>query len=141
LAASLTSSLYFLAQIPNNEAVGFVTFYRALKMIADIADKRAEIAALCERHGVIRLGVFGSAARGSDFDPKKSDLDFLVLLDDRKVPDYLHRYFGLTNDLAALLSHPIDLVTEREIKSPIFRNAVFRDLESIYVRAGHEAAA
>jgi len=110
-------------------------------MIAEIANKRAEIAALCERHGVIRLGVFGSAARGTDFDPETSDIDFLVLLDDRKVPDYLHRYFALADDLATLLSRPIDLVTERELKSPIFRNAVFRDLESVYVREGYEAAA
>lgn len=110
-------------------------------MIADISDKRAEIVALCERHGVIRLGVFGSAARGMDFNPEKSDIDFLVLFDGRDRVDYIDRYFRLTDDLATLLGFPVELTTEAEVKSPIFRKAVFRDLESIYVRAGHEAAA
>jgi predicted nucleotidyltransferase len=38
----------------------------------------SEIAALCRRYGVRRLEVFGSAARGIDFDPATSDADFLV---------------------------------------------------------------
>jgi predicted nucleotidyltransferase len=110
-------------------------------VIAEISDKRDQIVALCERHGVIRLGVFGSAARGVDFNPEKSDIDFLVLLDDRKEPDYLHRFFALMDELADLLNTKVELVTEREMKSPIFRASVFRDLEAIYVRAGYEAAA
>ena len=43
-----------------------------------IADKKEEVAALCRRHGVARLGEFGSAARGADFDPETSDADVLV---------------------------------------------------------------
>ena len=43
-----------------------------------ISRKRAEIAALCERFGVLRMEVFGSAARGYDFDPEHSDIDLLV---------------------------------------------------------------
>jgi hypothetical protein len=42
-------------------------------MIADIAQHRADIAALCRRFGVRRLDVFGSAARGADFEPERSD--------------------------------------------------------------------
>jgi predicted nucleotidyltransferase len=33
---------------------------------------------LCRRYGVRRLDVFGSAARGADFDVATSDVDFLV---------------------------------------------------------------
>ena len=46
-------------------------------MHAAIADKREELMDLCRLHGVTRLEVFGSAARGADFDPKSSDADFL----------------------------------------------------------------
>lgn len=46
-----------------------------------IADKKEELAAICRRYGVARLDVFGSAARGTDFDPQTSDADFLVEFD------------------------------------------------------------
>lgn len=38
-------------------------------MRAAISDKREELAEICRRYGVARLEVFGSAARGTDFDP------------------------------------------------------------------------
>lgn len=47
-------------------------------MIAALAERRAEIAALCRQYQVGRLEVFGSAARGGDFDPSRSDVDLLV---------------------------------------------------------------
>lgn len=42
-----------------------------------IESKRRELEALCERHRVERLALFGSASR-DDFDPESSDLDFSV---------------------------------------------------------------
>ncbi len=41
-----------------------------------IAEKKKEIAAICRKHRVERLEVFGSAARGTDFDPDNSDAYF-----------------------------------------------------------------
>lgn len=46
-----------------------------------IDQHRAGIATMCRRYGVRRLEVFGSAARGEDFDPVASDADFLVAFD------------------------------------------------------------
>ena len=43
-----------------------------------IQEKCADIAALCRRYHVRHLEVFGSAARGVDFDMASSDADFLV---------------------------------------------------------------
>ena len=64
-------------------------------MHAAIADKREELAELCRRYGVARLEVFGSAARGVDFDPEASDADFLVEFDpDIDLPP-LEQFFGL----------------------------------------------
>src|SRR5438876_87045 len=50
-------------------------------MIAILDQHRDEIAELCRKYRVQRLESFGSAARG-DFDPNRSDLDFLVEFDD-----------------------------------------------------------
>ena len=47
-------------------------------MQPDIAEKRDALAAICRRYGVARLEVFGSGARGTDFDAARSDADFLV---------------------------------------------------------------
>ena len=46
-------------------------------MIAEISSHREELRELRRRFHVRRLELFGSAA-GDDFDPARSDLDFLV---------------------------------------------------------------
>jgi predicted nucleotidyltransferase len=64
-------------------------------MIDEIALRRDELRAVCRRFHVRRLDLCGSAARG-DFDPQRSDVDFLVEFD-RTHPDALslRTYFGL----------------------------------------------
>ena len=60
-------------------------------MQAVIDEKRDALAAICRRYGVSRLEVFGSAARGLDFDPKRSDFDFLVEFEHRSdLPKLVH---------------------------------------------------
>ena len=80
-------------------------------MIGLVEDRRTEIAALCERYSVKRLDLFGSAA-GDGFDPEASDLDFVVSFEERDPPELFDRYFGLEEDLEALFSRGVDLVTE-----------------------------
>lgn len=82
-------------------------------MIAIVEDRRAEVAALCERYGVRRLDVFGSAGGAGDgFDPERSDLDFVVSFERRDPPDLFRRYFGLEEDLRSLFGREVDLVME-----------------------------
>ncbi len=82
-------------------------------MITIVEDKRAEIADLCERYGVGRLDLFGSAGgTGEGFDPEGSDLDFVVSFERRDPPDLFRRYFGLEEDLKALFGREVDLVME-----------------------------
>jgi hypothetical protein len=45
-------------------------------MVGELERRRDDIVKLCERYGVSRLEVFGSAATGSTFD-EDSDVDFL----------------------------------------------------------------
>lgn len=94
---------------------------------------RDAIAALCTEHGVRRLVVFGSAFTG-DFDPDRSDVDFLVeFLDDLE-----HRfdaYFDLKDALAQLVGRPVDLVTGRALDNPYFAASVQRSSEELYAAA------
>ena len=93
-------------------------------MISIVEDRRAEIAALCERYGVERLDLFGSAA-GDGFDPEASDLDYVVSFEKRDPPELFDRYFGLEEDLEALFGRGVDLVTEGALeKSPRFAKGV-----------------
>ena len=101
-------------------------------MHAAIADKKEELAELCRRHDVVRLEVFGSAARGADFDPLTSDVDFLVefRLDDGRAP--LRQYFDFAEALHQALGHSIDLVESGAVGNPYLRAAIDKSRELVY---------
>jgi hypothetical protein len=75
----------------------------------EVALHRGKLQALCRSFHVRRLDIFGSAARG-DFDPTRSDIDFLVEFD-REHPMVLSidTYFGFKEALEALFGRPVDL--------------------------------
>jgi len=103
-------------------------------MHAAIANKKQELAELCRRHGVARLEVFGSAARGKDFDPASSDADFLVefaSINDR-MP--LAQYFDFADALRAALGREVDLVESGAVRNPYLRAAIDKSRELIYAR-------
>ena len=88
-------------------------------MVAEIIEQNLEqIAALCRRHRVRALWVFGSAATGA-FDPQSSDIDLLVDLGTYD-PLVHRRFFGLLHALEALLERPVDLLTVQSIDNPDF---------------------
>jgi predicted nucleotidyltransferase len=93
-----------------------------------------ELAELCNEYGVRRLEVFGSAFRG-DFDLGESDIDFLVEFSDEHRLSPFERYFGLKESLERLFQRPVDLVEERAIRNPYFREAIERDRMLVYAAA------
>ena len=97
-----------------------------------IAEKKDELAELCRRYGVVRLEVFGSAARGTDFDPLTSDADFLVefSLHNGRAP--LRQYFGFAEALREALGRPVDLVESGAIRNPYLRAAIDQSRELVY---------
>jgi uncharacterized protein len=99
---------------------------------ADIANKRQELITLCHRYDVARLEVFGSAARGGDFDPARSDADFLVEFKLKSALPPLEQFFGLADALAKVLGRPVDLVEASAITNPFIRAAVDRSRELVY---------
>jgi uncharacterized protein len=100
-------------------------------MIADIAHHRDELRDLCRRFGVRRLSVFGSAARGADFVPERSDVDFLVAFEQPEQVS-LSEFFALRDALSATVGHPVDLVTEGSVRNPFIRAGIQRSVEPIY---------
>jgi prevent-host-death family protein len=74
------------------------------------------LAALCARYGVSRLEVFGSAARGDDFDPERSDVDFLVTFETGARND-LGMFADFQRALEGLMGRPVDLVEREAVES------------------------
>ena len=66
------------------------------------------------RFGVTRLALFGSTAR--DTAASDSDVDVLVAFDG---PATSKRYFGVQFYLEDLLGCPVDLVTEKALRSEL----------------------
>lgn len=74
--------------------------------------KREDILRLAASHGARNLRIFGSVARGED--DSTSDVDFLVDMEPGKS---LLDLGGLLMDLQDLLDCPVDIVTERGLKT------------------------
>ncbi|MBZ5638616.1 MAG: nucleotidyltransferase family protein [Acidobacteriia bacterium] len=86
------------------------------------------LAAICARHHVRELAVFGSAARG-DAGPE-SDVDLLVLFEDG-VPVTLFTLIDLQAELTELFKRPVDLVPKDGLK-PVLRREVLGEAQVLY---------
>jgi hypothetical protein len=100
-------------------------------MIRLIEENRDALERLCARHRVARLEVFGSAAEG-DFDPQRSDLDFLVEFLPLKSGEHADAYFALLGSLQALFDRPVDLLMPRAIKNPYLLQSVNQTRRVVY---------
>lgn len=77
------------------------------------------------RYSIVRLGVFGSAARNQMTDD--SDVDVVVEL---RKPD-LFTLIGIKQDIEELLQRPVDIVRYRAQMNPELKRRI--DAEAIYV--------
>lgn len=85
---------------------------------ARVLAQRPLLEAIAAKHGVRRLSLFGSAARGEAM--AQSDLDFLVELEDgRSLVDLV----GVKQDLEALFGRPVDAFTRASLKPQILASA------------------
>ena len=88
-----------------------------------ITDRHAVLAALCERMHTRRLVLFGSATR-ADFEPERSDLDFVFTFDDLPPVDYANAFFELKQGLETLFEWPVDLLTSNSVRNPYLRQRI-----------------
>ena len=104
-------------------------------MIEQIRQARSELAAICLRHNVRRLDLFGSAV-GTGFDPGTSDLDFLVESGTfSKGGGYSEHYFSLIDDLTVLFGRPLDLLVARAVRNPYLLESINQTRQSLYAAA------
>jgi predicted nucleotidyltransferase len=96
-----------------------------------IGNYKSKLSELCHIYGVKRLEVFGSASR-HDFDPKRSDIDFLVNFTEAHPLGAFERYFGLKEALEQLFQRPVDLIEEKAIRNPYFKQAIQQDRILVY---------
>jgi predicted nucleotidyltransferase len=91
---------------------------------------RLDIAALCETHKVKSLYAFGSVL--TDQFTSDSDIDLIVDFANIPVEDYADNYFDLKFSLQQVLKRPVDLLEEKAIRNPYFRQSVNRQRQLVY---------
>ena len=84
---------------------------------------RSGIESLCRTCRVKRLDVFGSAIR-EDFEPVRSDVDFLVEFEPEPDLDTFHAYMDLRGELSRLLGRPVDLVMPSGVRNRYFAKEI-----------------
>lgn len=89
-----------------------------------------KIKALCEENKVKSLYAFGSVTR-DDFN-ELSDIDLVVDFEEKDPFTYTDLYFNLKSKLENLLKRQVDLLEERAIKNPIFRQELENSRVKIY---------
>ena len=88
-----------------------------------------EIADLCRRHHIRRLGFFGSIL--TEESRPESDVDVLVEFEPGKTPGL--EFFGIQRELSALLGRPVDLNTPQDL-SRYFRDEVLSEARPLYAQ-------
>ena len=96
-------------------------------------DGREWLARTCEAHGVRRLVLFGSRARG-DADPA-SDVDLLVTFEPASPKERAAALFGLQDDLERLVGRTVDLLEEDAVTNPYLRDSIERAHVVLYEAA------
>lgn len=98
-----------------------------------IEQRRAAIADLCGRYGVRRLDVFGSGARGEDFDAARSDIDLMVEFEDGA--GGMSDFIDFKEALEALLGRPVDLVDRGAVEASrnyIRRRRILKEAQLVH---------
>ncbi len=81
---------------------------------------------ICAENDVVKMAVFGSAARGEA--TEQSDIDLLVYF---SKPKSLLAVVALERQMTAALGRRVDLLTEAAL-SPYLRDGIIRDSQVIY---------
>jgi predicted nucleotidyltransferase len=100
-------------------------------MMSRIEYNLGKLESLCKKNNVSELYLFGSAVSGT-FN-SKSDLDFAVVFDKSLSPlEHGNAFFALIDDLENLFQRPVDLLSYRALKNPIFKEELDSSKVSVY---------
>lgn len=95
-----------------------------------IERNKDKINALCEKHKVGSLFVFGSVL--TDKFKKSSDIDFLVKFSEIDLYEYADNYFDLKAALEKLFKRSVDLLEDQAIRNPYLRKSIDSSKKMIY---------
>ncbi len=74
------------------------------------------IRALCREFGISRLEIFGSAVT-DEFDPERSDVDFIVTLPEEfDFGPWGSRYFSIEDALSRILRREVDVISASSLE-------------------------
>lgn len=93
--------------------------------------RKRDLYRICKRYGVKRLDLFGSATT-EKFDPRNSDLDFVISFEPRNPARLFDRYFGLKEELERLFGREVDLLMEEAIKNPYLAKSIEQSRKPFY---------
>lgn len=85
---------------------------------------------LCACHHVKRLFAFGSVL--TDKFSSESDIDLIVDFDAMEVENYADNYFDLKFSLQEIFNRPVDLLEEKALKNPYFKQAIHPHRKVLY---------
>lgn len=103
-------------------------------MVNIVKHKLAEIVDACKEMHVQALYLFGSGARGDDYN-SNSDLDFIFSFQADSSGNLLppfYDYFDLMFRLEEITGKKVDLVAEKKIKNKFFLEQVLEERIKIY---------
>jgi predicted nucleotidyltransferase len=103
-----------------------------------IKAKLDEVARLCRQFKVKRLELFGSAMT-EVFQPKSSDLDFIVDFGDQSLGPWAKHFLDFADALEGLFGRKVDLIMPQSIANPYFRQAVDASRQPVYEARSEKA--
>ncbi len=98
--------------------------------MTELSEHLKIIKQLCIQHKVRRLYAFGSAL--ADNFNESSDVDFVVDFEPIDIVQYADNYYDLKFSLQDIFKRPIDLLEDKAIKNPYFRQVVDKQRQLIY---------
>jgi hypothetical protein len=100
--------------------------------MVSLVEKRLKyLEQLCLDFKVNRLDLFGSAANSNN-ESKIGDLDFIATFKDKTPGKYADQYLAFAEALESLFQCKVDLLTERSIRNPFFRQSVNSSRINLY---------
>lgn len=95
-----------------------------------IENNSQKIIALCKKHKVGKLFVFGSIL--TDRFNEDSDVDMVVDFDKVTLEDYADNYFDLKFSLEDIFGREVDLLEDKAIRNPILRRNIDNSKVLVY---------
>jgi len=101
------------------------------EILPTLDEIKSRLTPFCQRHGIARLEVFGSVARGTPH--PKSDVDLLVTFQSDVHPGW--DFFELHKEIEHILGCKVDLLTRRSVEQDqnfIRRRSILESAREIY---------